>query len=1236
MSHHSRRSAGAWRLWLLIVLGTVGLAWPAHVDAQSTTGTVTGTVKDAQGGVLPGASLVLISESRGTRSTVVTTNSSGDYIFPNVSPDVYAVEVTMVSFKTHRRGGIAVSPGDRLTVPALVLELGGASETVNVVADVPLIQAQSGERSFTVTTTSVENLPIASRNFTALVGLAPGMNGQARLGGGGQNNATFDGIGIIDTGSNSIQLQMNVEAVAEVKVLTSSYQAEYGRSSGVQIAAVTKSGTNIFHGSVYGVRRDSNWNANSWANVRNGIPKAVSKQTDWGYSVGGPVGRAGGANKIFFFFTQELRPRTAGGEVTRFRVPTLAERAGDFSQSLNNDGVLFNLIRDASTGLPCSATDNRGCFRDGGVLGKIPASRLYGIGVNVLNYWPRPNDSAGYANLNSYNFESIKPRVSSQGRQEAIRGDYQFSPSLRISGKLLTQNNSLEANNTNIRFGTGATGLIPGFNEMVDWVPLMLQWSGTVNYTLTPTSFIEVSYGGFWNQIATLPINEASNKDTAGLGAFPMIFNDADLIDQRFYTYDILQQLQGRGVAPAYWVNGRIRVPPQFSWGNRITNQPPNVTDFGCCFTINLVHNINASLTKIAGRHTIKAGFFLDDSFKPQTAGSRAYRGIVDFGNSNNNPLDSGFGFANGALGIFTSYQQANKFIEGNYVYRSLEWYLQDNWKASNRLTFDYGLRFVNQGQQYDTYGFASQFFENRWTAASAPVLFQPRCATTSPCTGQNVRAFNPRTGQVLGAGSSSLVGSMVPGSGDLENGVVRSGVSPNVKENHTWPWLAFAPRGGVAYDVLGDQQLVLRGGAGLFYDRPTGNTMFATVTNPPASTTVTINNGTLDTLRTSIQTSAPPTMTMYDFDAKLPSSFQWNAGVQMGLPWSSALDVSYVGQRGFNLLNAVDINAPDFGAAYLPQNQNPTLAASVIPGATALPVNFYRPFLGLGAINRTYMVAYNDFHSLQTSLNRRFSRGVSLTFNYTFSRNKGTDGNGLRIGRNTAGVVTPRDDYRQASYHTTGNDRTHVVRANFVWDMPDIPDNGSVSRAIGLVANDWQLSGVFSGGSGAPYTVGYSYAGGIGSQNLTGSPNYNARIVITGDPGKGCSSDRARQFTTSAFSGPQPNSLGLESGLNYMRGCPEAITDLALARNIRLGGGRLIQLRAEVYNVFNTVIFNARNTTMNIAGLDTASTATNLPYDSTTGALIPSRIVPSSAGFGAATGALAMQSAQVTVRFSF
>src|SRR5262249_46456479 len=212
----------------------------------------------------------------------------------------------------------------------------GGSEMVTVVAERPIIQAQSGERSFTIIPEEVDSLPIVDRTFSTLAAMAPGMSdiggdNPQRLGGGGANNAMVDRVGVLDTGSNAIGLKMTREVVSQIKVITSSYQAEYGRSSGIQISAVTKAGTNQLRGSIYEVKRNSDWNANSWVNNANGVPKTIDRRDDWGYSIGGPVGKIGGSNKLFFFFTQEWRPRTSGGQVTHFPVPPAPQPARPFS-----------------------------------------------------------------------------------------------------------------------------------------------------------------------------------------------------------------------------------------------------------------------------------------------------------------------------------------------------------------------------------------------------------------------------------------------------------------------------------------------------------------------------------------------------------------------------------------------------------------------------------------------------------------------------------------------------------------------------------------------------------------------------------------------------------------------------------------------------------------------------------------------------------------------------------------
>ncbi len=245
----------------------VCLATALPVAAQLTTGSVAGTVKDAQAAVIPGATITLISETKGTKSPPIVTNEIGDFLFVNVPPDMYTIEVTMPAFKTLKRSGLSVNPGNRTGLGTLTIEVGGTSEVIDVKGETPVIQATSGERSFTISTEAVENLPTASRSFIALALLAPGVSGTVanavRTGGGGDTNIMMDGVSVMDTGSNRPLLQMNVESIQEVKVLTSNYQAEYGRSSGLQITAVTKSGSNRFRGSLYDVERNSDWNSNS-------------------------------------------------------------------------------------------------------------------------------------------------------------------------------------------------------------------------------------------------------------------------------------------------------------------------------------------------------------------------------------------------------------------------------------------------------------------------------------------------------------------------------------------------------------------------------------------------------------------------------------------------------------------------------------------------------------------------------------------------------------------------------------------------------------------------------------------------------------------------------------------------------------------------------------------------------------------------------------------------------------
>jgi hypothetical protein len=208
-------------------------------------------------------------------------------------------------------------------------------------------------------------------------------------------------------------------------------------------------------------------------------------------------------------------------------------------------------------------------------------------------------------------------------------------------------------------------------------------------------------------------------------------------------------------------------------------------------------------------------------------------------------------------------------------------------------------------------------------------------------------------------------------------------------------------------------------------------------------------------------------------------------------------------------------------------------------------------------------------------------------------------------------------------------------MRGNFVWDLPDVPTQSATLRAVGLILNDWQLSGVWTGRTGAPYTIAFAYQSGGTDVNLTGSPDYAARVLVTGDPGSGCSSDIYRQFDTGAFRGPASGSVGLESGNDYVRGCFSSILDLSIARNIKLPRGQTIQLRADVFNAPNAAGITGRMTTMNLTSPSDPSTITNLPYDAN-GQLIQARSLPRGAGFGVANNYQTPRNVQLQIRYSF
>ena len=1199
------------RLRALCASALTGLmlaALPAAARAQTTSASVSGSVQDAQGGALPGVAVVLTSRTQGNTATAVT-DAEGRFVFAIVRPDTYTLSAELQGFKKLERTNLVVNANDRLSAGILALEVGAMTEEVTVSTRVSELQTTSGERSFTLENSALQNIANNGRalfNFATLVpGALPNGNGGGEIGSvsgftvNGQransNTMSIDGVANIDTGDNGGNMATtNIDAVAEFKVLTNAYQAEYGRAVGAQLQVVTKSGSRDFHGSGYWYGRRSDWNANSWTNKRNAVetPKAKTSRNDGGYTIGGPIWAPGfnaDKKKLFFFFSQEHQRRVENNPERQTRVPTALERQGDFSQSVDSGGVRYNLIKDYQTGLPCSATDTRGCFQDGGVLGKIPANRLYAPGMAILNMFPAPN----FNGTGGLNYASQAPSNTPR-REEMLRMDYQASDNWRITGRYMnTVEDIVQAYGTtwaghgSDQLPTPTLFLHPGSNYMMSATGI-----------LSPTMSLEVSWGRAANQLNYgLQEDRLFLANNPAMAQLPAFYPDA---------------LQGDYVP---WFQFR---------GGRTGNVGQYQTDRGPFTNKNVTHDVVANLTKVAGSHALKGGFYYQNSFKPQSIFASFNRSISFNEDVNNNVFDTSFGYSNAATGVFNTFTQASKFAIPEWRYHNVEFYAQDNWKAGSKLTLDYGVRFYWLTPQWDESLQASNFIPSEFDRANAARLYVPVCIGASPCSGASRVGMDPRlvsqgvTPTSANTVAGRFIGRLTPDSNRF-NGSFQAGqgITDTLQDGSTFK---ISPRVGVVYDFSGKGEFIFRGGWGIFYDRPQGNMVFDMISNAPGVLNSSVQFGRLQDLSTGGTSSEPnPTLslnpTAYDFEP--PRVTQWNAGLQKKLFGNFMFDLAYVGSKSDDLLRQVQLNAVPRGATFAAANQDPTRAASTVPGSTALPTDLLRPFPGYGAIRMWEYSGYSNYHAMQTGITRRYDDGLMFSFFYVWSKALGINNDDF-----AAGLPNQTDEeVRRLDYSYVNTDRPHNFVFNAIYELPFMKEQDTVASKI---LGGWQLSGVYRWTSGRPQGVGYSIPN-INNSNLTGSADGNpgARIVLTCDPGQGYGSDPYAQFNTSCFAPPQPGSDGAESARFFMRQPP--INNLDASMSKIFGGPKNLkfEFRIDAFNVFNHTQFTGFNGTANFTSLSNP-TITNLGSSSNFG------------GFGAVNGVAPPRTLQIVTRVTF
>src|SRR5215510_11115864 len=1052
------------------------LIWPAllcvllcvqYGGAQTVTGAVSGTIVDGSGNAVAGATVRLINE-RTNDARVLTANESGDFRFTAVLPGIYTIKVEQKGFSALERRGNVLTANERLAVGELAMKVGELSETVTTVAEGTPVQTESTEHSALLSSKQLELISQRGRDVTTLLKILPGVSygGESESLGGGfgsgipniqggrntWNTLNVDGVRGNDLGSpNVFSSTINFDAIGEVKVLLNSYQAEYASNSSASVNIVTKSGSSQYHGAGYWFKRHEMFNANNFFNnatlttspltgQTTTIPKPRYRYNTLGGTFGGPVWlpKVGSRlkEKLFFFYSFEDSQTLNPQALRQVTVPTQLERNGDFSKSFvsldSNRNPVPLFIRDPLNTGNCNATDQTACF-PGNV---IPTN----LSITAANY--------------NYLFqESIKvPK-----RQNLFRADYKPSErdSFYVRGSMWYADNQGIA----VAAGTANWGL------------------AGLHYTFTDNGIL-----GNWTRIITPRlVNEASLGVRHSVEKGPPL-NDAELAKLQKATYGLTlgqfhSELNPLGIIPQVTFNN-ITNPANITYDGRT---PLRGADTLITFTDNITYTL--------GSHNFKAGFY-GERVRNYEGATAVFAGQFTFSNDANNPLNSGYAYSNALLGNFTQYTEATFRPSGEGRQSLAEWFIQDSWKATRRLSFEYGVRFAWFNQWYQDTANSAAFVLSRYDRAKAPLFYQPGCTVAVPaggsCAAANRRARNPITGELLPV---ALIGGFMPGTGDPYNGMVlgRDDNYPRgFKEQQP---VQVQPRFGFAWDVKGDGKLAVRGSAGVFNQtRVSANAIWTDVArNPPIADNPRLFYGNIDTLLSSGGTLFPSNVTGFNPDAPTPATYNYTLSVQKDVGFGTVVDVAYVGSVSRHLQQQRNINQIPYRARHVdvnPQNANPTVAGS------ALPDDFLRPYPGYGSITYYDNAGYSNYNALQIAVNRRFIRGLQFGVAYTYS--KAMDyADGDRDG------VANYRPYRIWNYGRALFDQTHVMVINYTWDLPRATrlwDN----KAVKALFDNWQLSGITAFASGTPGGVGYTLVD--TGTDITGGGD-GGRIIVTGNP---------------------------------------------------------------------------------------------------------------------------------------
>jgi hypothetical protein len=1226
----------------LVVFAVALLCSVNLLGAQTSSGDISGTVVDPTGAVVPNAQVILTNELTAETLTT-TTNASGGFVFVAVRPGTFSVKVMKAGFKELEKRDLQLTASERLSAGIFQLQVGTTTEMITVTAKGATVQTESGERSALLDANELANLSTLGRDVLNLVRLSPGVvktgTGADQLGTQSagavsgmrevSNSISVDGVnGNPRGGGNRFDTPVNMEAVGEVKILLNNYQAEYGQSGGAIVNLTTKSGTQGFHGEVYYYGRNEDFNANDTFNNAVGAPRPQYRFNTIGYNIGGPVFIPDKFNtsksKLFFFFSQEIWPTKTPGSLQFFMMPTALEKQGDFSRSVDKQGDAVTLSDPKNCG-----AGNQACL--------LNPTHLNPAFINpntqaLLNLLPTGNATPlGTApNGGLYNFV-VQAALDQPVNQQLFRLDANITDKLHmfLSGMNMSNDNRGITNS-------------PGFNAAMQ---LGIPWFYDTparhavidtTYTISPTMVNELTLGysdwreksGFANPGDAAKVQRGSASGV-NLGQFNPAVNPLNLIPNATFGGGGTSAGNGFGISNA----------PQFNFPTRFPfNNNTGTWEY------------SDGLTKIWNKHTTKVGVFWQNGRYVQHPIGNQFNGTFSFDVNSANATDAGYAYANALLGNYGSYTEGSRTVYAP-KWKILDWYAQDNWKLTRKLTLDYGLRFSYDFPDTLLAGDGATFVPNQYNSGQVPALFVPvKFSSLSPAqqalcaAGQKSKpascAQNPKNpAQVL---PPSAIGDFVGPFGFTGSVLNTTAGYPSTLRNSNG--LLYAPRFGFAYDPFGSGKTVIRAGAGLFYNlrEDAGvvgdfSTIAPVVGNTNASlgnvTSFTPNCNTLATGCANVSSlQAPQNSMIMPINHKIASTFSTNFGIQQNLGFSTVLDVSYVGTFGRHLEVTPNINESPYLTQLQAQNLDPTKTPQkfVVGGTTisqqqSIPNNLLVPTLGYASITDREYVGTSNYNALQATVNRKFNKSLEFGVSYTWSKTMSVADTG---GTGTAGAIATYQNIRFWNYAEADIDRTQLLVAHYVYSLPKASRlwNNPVMKAVG---DNWEWGGIAQFTSGAPQAVTISYP----NLNFTGGGD-GTRILLFGNPYAPSNqhSSTFQYLNTTQFALPpvasttpgvitNPNAVPFPgmpgfTGRDTYRGPGINNWDMTLAKNIPITERVHLQFRCEAYNVFNHPSFTSMQ-----------NTAT---YSATTGQLT------ATSGFGKLTGELQPRRLQLVGRISF